>query len=116
MVKKKRYISSVFRKECGSQFNDFHMYASFIVRPILVPRLLGEGRKEPGILCLRMRLITPTFQGSGYFPYTSVYCDVTDGHVMSPIVHYMPRPDDKKIKEPPQHLVPRAFAVCSMEF
>ena len=47
----------------------------------LVHRLLGEKRKEPGTHCLRMRLITLTFQGSGYFPCMSVCCDVTDERV-----------------------------------
>ena len=46
----------------------------------LVPRLLGGG--EPGTHYLRMRLITPTFQVSGYFLCTSVYGNVMDERAM----------------------------------
>ena len=64
----------------------------------LVPRLLEEGRKEPGTHCLCMRLIPLTFQGSGYFLCMSVYCDVTDGRVTDRSRTYMPRPDSEQGK------------------
>ena len=43
----------------------------------------GGEEKEPGTHCSRMRVITPTFRGSGYFPCTSVLCNVTSGCVRS---------------------------------
>ena len=49
----------------------------------LILRLLEGGeKKELGRLhTVHMCLITPTFQGSGYFLCMSVYSNVTDGYV-----------------------------------
>ena len=43
------------------------------------PGSQGEGEKEPGTYCSHMGLTTPTFQGSGCFPCTSVCGHVMDG-------------------------------------
>ena len=71
-----------------------HVYVQMQLLLSLVPRLLVGGEKEPGMHCLRMRLITSNFQGSGYFLCTSVYVDVIDGRIMhrSCYITCMPMP------------------------